>query len=119
MSAHDIADHERWLREMCEDYRLASDDHTIARRLAINGMIHDLRTELAALRRDRERLLNVARGCTDYAGGHSGEMYEAFQHGIATVVRALEAAAKNDPNDTQVNALERIGHAAIAQEGRT
>lgn len=60
-----------------------------------------------------ERLLNVARGCTDYGGGHTGAAYEAFQHGIQTVVSALEAAAKNDPSDFQVNTLERIG-AALA-----
>ena len=58
------------------------------------------------------RLLNIARGCLDYGGGYRGDpMMGAFHHGIETVIRALEAAMKNNPNDTQVNALERIGSA--------
>ena len=63
-----------------------------------------------------ERLLNVARGCHDYNGGHRGPDAEVFHHGVQTVINSLEAAAKNDPNDTQVNALERIGHAALAPD---
>ena len=60
-----------------------------------------------------ERLLNVARGCHDYGGGYSSPtVYDAFHHGIQTVINALEAAVKNNPADTQVNVLERIGHAA-------
>ena len=61
-----------------------------------------------------ERLVNVARGCRDYGGGHSGKDYENFQHGIETVIRSLEAASKNNPNDTQVNALERMGRQPLA-----
>jgi hypothetical protein len=64
-----------------------------------------------------ERLLNVARGCLDYGGGYRGRpvMLEVFHHGIQTVIDALEAAEKNDPNDTQVNALERIGCAEVVK----
>ena len=62
-----------------------------------------------------ERLLNVARGCHDYGGGHHGDgMMDAYQHGIQTVINALEAAAKNDPRDTQTNALERVGLSCAA-----
>lgn len=58
---------------------------------------------------ERERILNVARCCHDYGGGHhtDGHM-EAFQHGITTVVTALEAFFKN-PDDSQTRALERVG----------
>ena len=57
-----------------------------------------------------ERLLNVARGCHDYGGGYSSPtVYDAFHHGIQTVINALEAAAKNDASDLQVNVLESIG----------
>lgn len=58
------------------------------------------------------RLLNVARGCHDYNGGYVDPEATAFHHGIQTVVQALDAAAKNDPNDGQVNVLERIGAAS-------
>ncbi len=56
-----------------------------------------------------ERLLNVARGCFDYCGGYMASDLGIYHHGIQTVINALEAAAKNDPSDMQVNVLERIG----------
>lgn len=63
------------------------------------------------------RLMNVARGCHDYRGGHrDSREAEIFHHGIQTVINALEAAAKNDPADTQVNALEQIGAVAALQK---
>lgn len=62
-----------------------------------------------------DRLLNVARGCHDYGGGYKDPVSaEIYHHGIATVISALEAAAKNDPSDGQVNILERIGAATGA-----
>lgn len=62
-----------------------------------------------------DRLLNVARGCHDYGGGYKDPVSaEIYHHGIATVISALEAAAKNDPSDGQVNALERIDAATGA-----
>ncbi len=77
--------------------------------------INRLTSELSRVKGERDeaqtRMLNIARGCTDYGGGHRGnaEHFEIYQHGIQTVINALEGAAKNNPNDTQVNALERIG----------
>lgn len=69
-----------------------------------------------------EQLLRVARGCRDYKGGYDGEIYEAFQAGIETVIQAIESAMKN-PQDPQTRALESMGAAApkILQffEGRT
>lgn len=52
----------------------------------------------------------IARGCQDYGGGYryDDDKYEAFQHGIRTVLRAL-LSAKEDPSDTQVRALYAIG----------
>jgi hypothetical protein len=82
--------------------------------------IKSLLTALAAARKDSARLLNVARGCHDYNGGHyDAHDHETYHHGIQTVINALEAAAKRDPGDTQVNALERIGLAAGKGEGKT
>lgn len=42
--ALEAKDHERWLREMCTDYRLSADDNNVSRRLAINALIHNLRS---------------------------------------------------------------------------
>jgi hypothetical protein len=37
--------------------------------------------------------VKIARGCTDYGGGHHSDGHmEAFQHGIQTVINALEGA---------------------------
>lgn len=68
-------------------------------------------------RKEIERFLNVARGCLDYGGGYRDDPHAIaiFHHGIRTVITALERAAKNDPNDTQVNALERAGKAGSAE----
>jgi hypothetical protein len=57
------------------------------------------------------RLINVARGCFDYSGGYVGDKdrLRAFHHGIQTVVNALEAAVRHDPDDMQINVLERMG----------
>jgi hypothetical protein len=63
---------------------------------------------------ERLRLLAVARGCHDYGGGYRGAgdveqaQYAAFQHGIATVVRSLEAAV-DEPQSLQVRTLECLG----------
>ena len=55
--------------------------------------------------------LRIARGCTDYGGGHRSnqEHYEIYQHGIKTVITALTAAANNGLEDTQVKALHVMG----------
>lgn len=50
--------------------------------------------------------LRIARGCTDYGGGHSGAAHEAYQHGIRTVIQALEGARRDD---TQTAALLAMG----------
>jgi len=40
-----------------------------------------------------EDALQIARGCKDYGGGYrGGDHYEAFQHGIQTVINALWVA---------------------------
>lgn len=56
--------------------------------------------------------VRIARGCTDYGGGHhyDGHM-EAYQHGIQTVINALESAERAGLRDTQVSVLHRIGGA--------
>ena len=60
------------------------------------------------LRAERDRLLNVARGCHDYNGGHRDEACEVFHHGVQTVINAREAAVK-DPTAFSVRVLEGIG----------
>lgn len=55
--------------------------------------------------------LRIARGCTDYGGGHRGneEHFAIYQHGIGTVITALTAAAERGLADTQIRVLHRIG----------
>lgn len=57
----------------------------------------------------------IAKGCLDYGGGYRRDegLLEAFHDGIQTVVNALTAAKKSaetGANDTQVNALRRMGN---------
>ena len=57
---------------------------------------------------ERERLLNIARGCHDYGGGYHDVVHAGiYHHGIQTVVNALEAATKGDSLQTRI--LESIG----------
>jgi hypothetical protein len=58
-----------------------------------------------------EDALRIARGCTDYGGGHCGnaEHYEIYQHGIQTVINALTAASKTGLEDMQTRALHSMG----------
>ena len=54
--------------------------------------------------------LRIARGCHDYSGGHHTDgHYDAYHHGIQTVINVLEAAEKAGLNDTQVAAVWCIG----------
>ena len=56
--------------------------------------------------------LRIALGCKDYGGGHRSDGHmEIYQHGIWTVINALERAQKNGLADTQVAALHSIGAA--------
>lgn len=53
--------------------------------------------------------VRIARGCHDYGGGYGpGVQYEAFQHGIGTVVASLESADKH-----QVAALHAMGASEV------
>lgn len=58
-----------------------------------------------------EDALRIARGCTDYGGGHRGnaEHYEIYQHGIQTVINALTTASKTGLEDMQTRALHTMG----------
>jgi hypothetical protein len=46
--------------------------------------------------------LRIARGCTDYGGGHRHDPreFEVYQHGIQTVINALTAASERGLADT-------------------
>lgn len=64
----------------------------------------------------------IARGCLDYGGGYRSQeaALAAFHHGIQTVVNALTAAKKaadTEVNDTQVNALRRMGNSQQNAQG--
>lgn len=73
--------------------------------------VYDLLGEVERLGKQQERMLNIARGCTDYGGGYRSdkELFDAYQGGIYTVITALEASMKK--NDLQLSALESIGKA--------
>ena len=53
----------------------------------------------------------LARGCFDYGGGYRGqpELFEAYHHGIQTVINVLVSAKKRGVSDTQVNAVFAMG----------
>lgn len=57
-----------------------------------------------------EDALRIARGCKDYGGGYrDGEHYEAFKHGIQTVINALDHAEFSGIKDPQIATLYAIG----------
>jgi transposase len=56
--------------------------------------------------------VKIARGCSDYGGGYRGtDHYDAYQDGISTVVRVLEAAKEKGLSTSQLRALHCIGRA--------
>ena len=63
--------------------------------------------------------LRIARGCHDYSGGHHTDGdYDAYHHGIQTVINVLEAAEKAGLNDTQVAAVWCIGGEKPNEKGQ-
>lgn len=84
------------------DYELVS--RMLRPQLLLMCDLLDAKTrEVETLKAEAERLVNVARGCHDYGGGYRAPSdYEIFHHGIQTVINALEAAQKNDPEDYQI-----------------
>lgn len=58
--------------------------------------------------------LKIAKGCTDYGGGyHCNAEQEIYQHGILTVITALNMAKQKNLTDTQTKILHQIGSNAI------
>lgn len=55
--------------------------------------------------------VRIARGCKDYGGGYrsNAEHFEIYQHGIGTVINALEDAEKRGLASSQTRALHAIG----------
>jgi regulator of replication initiation timing len=71
--------------------------------------LNHLAIENAALREDKARLVNIARGCHDYGGGYKDKAEsEIYHHGIQTVINSLEAAEQHGTN-LQLQVLEMIG----------
>ena len=60
------------------------------------------------------RAVKLAQGCHDYGGGYRGHEYEAFQHGISTVVCVLEKKRDGD-GSYQMRMVEAIGADALAE----
>jgi len=58
-----------------------------------------------------KRCLNIVKGCHDYNGGHYGETWDAFHHGIDTAIRCLEKFIEidGDGSDIQLHVVETIG----------
>lgn len=106
-------------------YRIACEigDRNGAALNEAHAQIARMKTREGELETLIQRMLDAARGSLDYSGGHRDKDLENFHHGIQTVIRVLEAVAKSDPGDTQVNALVRIGRSAalqsVAKEGET
>lgn len=50
----ELGKRERWLREMCDDYKLEADSFALSQQMAINELIHNLREELEAAKKDRD-----------------------------------------------------------------
>jgi len=61
--------------------------------------------------------VKIAQGCLDYGGGYRSDaaLFEIYQHGIMTVIYALEGATKRGLDDTQIAVLHSIGAAAEQQ----
>lgn len=91
----------------------------------------DLMTEVIILRAkvaqfqkelslERNYFLTLARGCTDYQGGHHDDNAQGiYQHGIQTVINVMESAVKckeEKTTDTQIIAIERIGSQPVEKE---
>ena len=106
-------------RSVVSDWSLNVDDYL---RDEIEGIVFTLDAQPALdwlAQREREAAAEVwktaimlAHGCHDYGGGHFGEKYQAFQHGIDTVISVLEA--KRDGDDSlQIKVVEHVGAAAL------
>lgn len=60
----------------------------------------------------------IAKGCFNYSGGYTDSVsLDIFDHGIGTVINALEGAKKSGMSDFQSATLHRIGR--MAEEGIT
>lgn len=99
---------ERNTEALRSDELLRAELHAEKKRTDDNlDMVNAVASKFSA---DKIRLLNVAKGCHDYGGGYREPRdAEIFHHGIDTVITALAAAIKNDPNDLQVAILENVG----------
>jgi len=66
-----------------------------------------------------EDALRIARGCTDYSGGHRSdpEHYKIYQEGIWTVIRTLESAKEKGLDDPQIKALHSLSESGSCRSG--
>lgn len=66
-----------------------------------------------------DRLCATIRGCHDYNGGHHDEIsHDAFHHGIDTCINVVYSFVKSERTkqyNSQLDAVQRIGRAAIAK----
>lgn len=104
------------LREWREDKeRIATVDEIIAvtdaRVEQAEMALTSAQSELAERKETIERMLAAAHGSHDFGGGHTGNEYKAFQHGISTVCNVLEDVARGERN-MQIGVLVGIGRHA-------
>lgn len=127
----DISDHERWLREMCEDYKLPCDDNTQSRRVAINTLIHNMRStieahaDVAEKRAAKIRVLEnliESNGNVPIAGEAARRIIEIIVireqvKALTKVVNELAQVMESDPNISGPwkkrvwNAVEKLQYA--------
>jgi hypothetical protein len=70
----------------------------------------------AGVREALDKAIQVARGCRDYGGGYRTEKdLDIYHHGMNTVERSL-TALRDKPEDTQIQAVLRMGAALDAEE---
>ena len=102
---------------LCSQSQHEAGKRHVAAMLAASPQAAPAQTQQAAPALGFNDAVRIARGCTDYGGGHRGkDAYEVYQHGIQTVIAALEAAQRSGLEDTQVRALHCMGAATPPQQ---
>lgn len=102
---------------LAEVRRLTPNHEAHGQALALVARLVEEHNSLAAERDAAfQRAVTLALGCNDFSGGHSGEMLDAFWHGIGTVVNVLRDAAAGG-GSFALRSVEAVG-ARIEREGQ-
>lgn len=97
-----------------------------AKILELSAELQDARVRIAQLEAEllavKQQAVEIARGCTDYGGGHRGNHscgqshLEIYHHGMQTVENSLKAWASGD-NSYQLRVVQSIGKEALQDAG--